>query len=185
MFGYPLFLNLKGQKCLVFGGGEVALRKIKALLKRGANVTCVSREFSKELKRLAGAGLVPARLRTPRRGAPLLKLKYSHGNYISLNGARLVIAATSERDFNARVAKACRRKKIWVNVVDEPELCDFYVPAVVERGPLQIAISTAGASPLFAKRLREELEKVIPASTGKLLEKLGKMRRTSLRGTMR
>jgi len=87
-----------------------------------------------------------------------------------------VIAATSDRDFNSRVTEACRKKKIWVNVVDDPELCDFYVPAVLERGPLQIAISTGGASPLFARRLREELEKVIPPSTGRLLEKLGEIR---------
>lgn len=167
MFGYPLFLNLKGQRCLVFGGGEVALRKIKALLKRGAQVTCVSREFCKPLRKLI-------------KNVPL-RLIRSRGNRIELNGARLVIAATSDRDFNARVARLCRKKKIWVNVVDDPELCDFYVPAILERGPLQIAISTGGASPLFAKRLREALEKVIPASTGRLLEKLGEIRKKIIR----
>lgn len=88
-----------------------------------------------------------------------------------------MIVATSDRDFNARVASECRRKRILVNVVDDPELCNFYVPAVLERGPLQIAISTDGASPLFARRLREELEKVIPSSAGRLLEKIGEIRR--------
>jgi len=88
-----------------------------------------------------------------------------------------VIAATSDREFNRRVGEECRKKKIWVNVVDDPEFCDFYVPAVLERGPLQVAISTGGASPLFAKRLREELEKVIPVSIGQALEKIGVMRR--------
>jgi siroheme synthase-like protein len=87
-----------------------------------------------------------------------------------------VIAATSNRKFNERVARLSRRKRIWVNVVDDPELCDFTVPAVVERGPLQIAISTGGTSPLFARRLREELEKVIHPSTGRMLEKIGKIR---------
>jgi len=166
MFGYPLFLNLKGQRCLVFGGGEVALRKIKALLKRGAQVICVSKEFCKPLRKLAASSL---------------RFIRSRGNRIELNGARLVIAATSDRDFNARVARLCRKKKIWVNVADDPELCDFYVPAILERGPLQIAISTGGASPLFAKRLREALEKVIPASTGRLLEKLGEIRKKIIR----
>ncbi len=164
MFGYPLFLDLQGQRCLVFGGGEVATRKIEALLKRGAEVRCVSRDFSPSLRRLR------------RKKTSQLILECFRGNRISLNGARLVIAATSERNFNARVARACRKKKIWVNVVDDPELCDFYVPAVLERGPLQVAISTGGASPLFARRLREELEKVIPASIGSMLERLGKVR---------
>jgi len=164
MFGYPLFLDLEGQRCLVFGGGEVATRKIEALLKRGAKVRCVSRDFSPSLRRLA------------RKKNSELVLQRSKGSVVPLNGVRLAIAATSDRNFNARVAEACRGKKIWVNVVDDPELCDFYVPAVLERGPLQVAISTGGASPLFARRLREELEKVIPASMGRMLERLGKVK---------
>lgn len=174
MFGYPLFLDLKGRRCLVFGGGGVALRKIEALLKRGAKVICMSKEFSKPLQNLARWG----RTRSPRLpgGKIPLQLKRIGNGRIDVSGAQLVIAATSDRKFNTRVAAACRRKKIWVNVVDDPGLCDFYAPAVVERGPLQVAISTGGASPFFAKRLREELEKVIPASTGDLLEKIGKLR---------
>ena len=182
MFGYPLFLDLKGRTCLVFGGGEVAFRKIQALLKRGAQVKCVSKEFSTSLRKLART--VGATLRGRPNGikgqthksAPTLQLKWAKNGRIDVSGAELVIAATSDRDFNARVAEACRKKKIWINVVDDPKLCDFYVPAVVERGPLQVAISTGGASPLFAKRLREELEKIIPPSTGDLLEKIGKIR---------
>lgn len=176
MFGYPLFLNLKGQRCLVFGGGEVAERKIRTLLKRGAMVTCISKDFCKSLKRLV-------RVRSPRPkggGTPPLQLKRIKNGQINVSDAWLAIIATSDRNFNAHIARICRKKKIWVNAVDDPELCDFYAPAVLERGPLQIAISTGGASPLFAKRLREELEKVIPVSTGKLLEKIGKMRRKLL-----
>lgn len=165
MPGLPLFLQLQGMRCLVFGGGEVALRKVRALLKRGAKVTCVSRDFSKALKRMAVSSLQ-------------LKRVGKHFRPVSfLNGARLVIAATSDRAFNARVAGECRKRKIWVNAVDDPEFCDFYFPAIVERGPLQVAISTDGTSPLFARRLREELEKVIPPSTGRFLERLGKIRR--------
>jgi siroheme synthase (precorrin-2 oxidase/ferrochelatase) len=188
MKGYPLFLNLQGERCVVFGGGKVAYRKIQALLKRGAKVTCVSKDFCGPLERLS--------LRAPRSGAKqslrLLRRPFgpprtgsasaTDGNdWLKINGARLVIAATSEPSFNARVARACRRRKIWVNVVDEPGLCDFYVPAVLERGPLQIALSTGGTSPLFARRLREELGKAIPMSTGKLLEKIGKIRKKVLR----
>lgn len=185
MPGLPLFLQLQGMRCLVFGGGEVAVRKVKALLRRGAKVMCVSRDFSKEMKRLAknvGADLrvcplIPGRTH---RSAPTLRLKRvgKHFRPVSfLNGARLVIAATSDRAFNARVACECRKRKIWVNAVDDPEFCDFYFPAIVERGPLQVAISTDGTSPFFARRLREELEKVIPRSTGRFLERLGKIRR--------
>jgi len=166
MSGYPLFLNLKGQRCLVFGGGKVAARKIQALLRRGARVICVSKDFSQSLKSLARRS----------RNLTLRPARRSSKQSLPIDGARIVIAATSDRDFNSRVTEACRKKKIWVNVVDDPELCDFYVPAVLERGPLQIAISTGGASPLFARRLREELEKVIPPSTGRLLEKLGEIR---------
>ncbi len=163
MKSYPLFLNLEGKDCLVVGGGEVAARKIEALLRRGARVTCVSKEFSKFVKNLG------------KKNRRNLILKVSNGK-IKLNRARLVIAATSDRPFNERIARECRRKKIWVNVVDDPELCDFTVPAVLERGPLQIAVSTGGTSPLFAKRLRQELERAIPLSTGRLLEKIGALR---------
>lgn len=191
--GYPLFLDLTGKSCLVFGGGRVALRKVQSLLKRGAKVTCVSKEFCRPLQLLrarhdSGRARQSRNTRLPRPNFPLeweigtrndggvLHLKRMTHHRISLNGARLVIAATSDREFNFRVARECRRRKIWVNVVDDPGLCDFTVPAVVERGPLQLAISTSGTSPLFARRLREELEKVIPVSTGKLLEKIGKAR---------
>jgi len=170
MPGYPLYLKLEGKRCLVFGGGEVATRKVGALLSRGARVICVSKEFSGPLKRLAkknGSRLV-------------LKRGTKVGAGLKPTPA-VVIAATSDRGFNERVARVCRKKRIWVNVVDDPELCDFYVPAVVEKGPLQIAISTGGASPLFAKRLRELLERAIPASTGPLLLKLEKLRNQTVR----
>lgn len=171
MPGYPLFLKLEGRHCVVYGGGQVATRKIEALLRRGARVTCVSREFSKTLRNLA------------RKDRSCLKLKFAETekSALSFDKATLVIAATSDRKFNARVAQACQKKRVWVNVVDDPAHCDFYAPAVVERGPLQIAISTNGTSPLFAKRLREEFEKIIPLSTGKFLEKLGRMRRKMLK----
>ena len=169
MKGYPIFLKLEGKRCLVYGGGEVAARKIEALLKRGARVTCQSFDFSTRLKNLA------------KKNRSQLILKRSRG--IQIDRAELVIAATSDRAFNARVAEAYRRKKIWVNAVDDPRHCDFYAAAIVERGPLQVAISTDGTSPLFAKRLREELEKAIPPSVGRLLEKLGRIREKKLRSS--
>lgn len=169
MPGYPLFLKLEGRRCLVFGGGEVGTRKVKSLLSRGAKVTCMSVEFSNDLRRMA------------RKMKKQLTLQqWNRKSKISLGSAgrlpSLVIAATSDREFNRKVAKACNRKRIWVNAVDDPTACDFYVPAVVERGPLQIAISTDGASPLLAKKLRETFEKAIPESTGKLVARLGRIR---------
>lgn len=169
MKGYPLFLKLEGERCLVFGGGNVARRKIQTLLKRGARITCVSRSFSTPLKNLAKKNRLQLILKKTGEGRALL------------NGARLVVAATSDASFNARVAQSCRKAKILVNVVDNPELCDFYVPAVLERGPLQIAISTGGTSPLFSRRLREALEKVIPPSIGRLLEEIGRLRRQKIK----
>lgn len=199
MSGYPLFLKLKGQRCLVFGGGEVALRKIQALLKRGALVTCMSKDFCESLMKLAKKNKQSLRLLRPPqyfgglamtgKGSQRPLVRQAHhpepcrgARNDELNGTRLVIAATSDRSFNSRLARACQKKRILINVVDDPELCDFYVPAVVEKGPLQIAISTDGASPLFAKRLREELEKAIPNSTGEVLTRLGKIRDKVRRG---
>ena len=145
----------------------MAARKVKTLLDRGAHVTCVSRDFSGSLKRWARQGR--------------LRLEKRKGGRIDLNGARLVVVATSDRDFNARAAALCRRKKIFVNVADDPELCDFYAPAIVKKVPLQIAISTGGTSPLFARRLREALAKVIPGSVGRVLEKVGRLRLKRMR----
>lgn len=121
------------------GGGIVASQKAKAFLRCGARVTAVAPQFQKGFPK--GAVRV--------RRAITLK---------DLNGAFLVCAATNDEPLNARIAAACQRKKIWVNVVDRPALCDFIVPAVLRRPPVTIAISTGGASPGFAKFLRQKLE---------------------------
>lgn len=170
---YPIYLKLEGVSVVVVGGGRVAHRKIVGLLQRGARVTCVSREFIPALKRLAKQKNFRLALKKRKTGSvPLQELK----------NARLAVVATSDRELNARVAAACRLKKIWVNVADDPGLCDFYAAAVLERGPLQVAISTGGASPLFSRRLREALEKVIPDSIGRALEQMGRVRDLRLRG---
>ena len=173
MHGYPLFLNLQGKNCLVYGGGEVATRKIEAFLKRGAKVLCISKAFSQDLKKMA------------EKFKPDLKLKKTHSSTVVVGlktaSPTLVIAATSECAFNASVAQFWRKKRVWVNAVDDPENRDFYAAAIVEKGPLQIAISTGGTSPLFAKKLRETLEKVIPSSVGETLKKIGKVRAERVR----
>jgi precorrin-2 dehydrogenase/sirohydrochlorin ferrochelatase len=141
-FAYPIILDLADKPVLVVGGGGVALRKARDLADAGAHVHVVSPEFLPEFTTDERLHLFPE--------------PYEKHH---LAGARLVVAATNDEAVNARVAAEARAAGALVNVVDRPELCDFIVPAQVRRGELLIAISTGGASPMFARRLRERLEK--------------------------
>ena len=141
---YPVFLSVRGKKCVVVGGGRVALRKVKALLEHGADVAVVSPALCPELSDLANAKKIRA----------LLK-EYEPGD---IKGSFLTIAATTESDTNQKVANEARRQKILVNVVDSPEQSDFIVPAYLRRGALTIAVSTAGSSPALARKIRTRLE---------------------------
>jgi precorrin-2 dehydrogenase/sirohydrochlorin ferrochelatase len=140
-FSYPLMLNLSGRRAVVVGGGKVALRKARALAEAGARVRVVAPEF---LPEFAADGRFEC-VREP----------YAARH---VAGAFLVIAATDDEAVNARVAADARAAGALVNVVDRPALCDFIVPAVVERGRLRIAVSTGGAAPSLARKLRERLE---------------------------
>lgn len=143
--GYlPIFLDLTGRRCVVIGGGEIAARKAESLIEAGAVVTIVSPTATAAISRLSAAGQVA---HTPR--------KYRHGD---LAKAALVFAATDDRDLDRAVADEARERGIPVNVADIPELCTFIAPAVARRGALQIAISTSGAAPAFAARIRDEIE---------------------------
>lgn len=142
---FPVFLDLTGRRCVVIGGGSVALRKIRKLLQAGADVVVVAPRICKGVERLACRGRVQAVKRAFRE--------------TDLAGSLMVIAATSDCMVNTRVVETARRKGIPVNVVDSPSQCDFLVPAVMQRGPLQIAVSTGGSSPAMAKKVRKELEK--------------------------
>jgi precorrin-2 dehydrogenase/sirohydrochlorin ferrochelatase len=143
--GYiPIFLDVTGRECVVVGGGEVALRKVKALLEAGAHVTVVSPRVSPQLESLAARGLVKHVAR-----------EYECGD---IRGCVLAYAATDDPKLHRELAAEARALGILINVVDVLELCTFISPAVVNRGELQIAISTGGASPAFAARLRRALE---------------------------
>src|SRR5437868_13245801 len=133
---YPLMLKVKGEPCLVVGGGPVALQKARALSKAGAEVTAVSPSFSAAFRRTS---------------IPRLKRRFRAGD---VSGRILVIAATDSTEVNRAVSAACRKRRIPVNVVDVPELCSFIVPSIVRRGPVVVAISTGGQSPSLAKALR-------------------------------
>jgi len=141
-FGYPIILDLSGRRAVVVGGGEVALRKARALADAGAHV------------RVVAPKLAPGFAEDGRFECVAARYEKRH-----LEGARVAVAATDDEAVNCRVAEDARAAGVLVNVVDRPELCDFIVPAQVRRGDLLIAISTSGAAPALAKRLRERLEK--------------------------
>src|SRR5256714_7421232 len=146
MLDTPLYiacLRLSGRSCLVVGGGEVGLEKVEGLLACDADVTLVAPEAVPELRELAEEGSI----RWERRG-------FEPGD---LEGRFLAIAATSETDVNISVYDEAERRAMLVNVVDVPPLCNFILPAIVRNGPLAIAISTAGASPALAKRMKQEI----------------------------
>ncbi|WP_066635968.1 precorrin-2 dehydrogenase/sirohydrochlorin ferrochelatase family protein [Desulfolucanica intricata] len=159
---YPISVRLSGRKCLVIGGGKVAERKVVSLLECGARVTVVSPELTPYLTELSASGQV----------------EYRQGNYETsdLAGAFLVIGATNNDYINRKVAQDCFARNILINVVDDPPNGNFFVPAQVRRGSFSIAISTDGKSPMFARRIREELEKQYPVEYGDVLDLIGELR---------
>lgn len=141
---YPIYLDIKGKKCAVIGGGDVAARKVASLLNAGAKVRVISPDVISKLDKMARSGKID-----------LIKRPYRKGD---LKGALLVYATTDDKVVNTRISEEAEKKGILLNVADAPDNCNFIVPSVVERGALSIAISTGGASPAFAKRLRMEME---------------------------
>jgi siroheme synthase-like protein len=144
---YPIYLNICDRKCIVIGGGQVALRKVQILLEYGAEVDVISPELDPELLKLANGNQV----RTfPR--------EYKDGD---LNNAFVAIAATDSDEINRQVAAEARKKSILINVVDDAEYSDFIVPSVMRRGDITITVSTSGKSPALAKKLRTQIEQDI------------------------
>jgi precorrin-2 dehydrogenase/sirohydrochlorin ferrochelatase len=159
---YPIALTLEGKRCLVVGGGKIADEKLDALLLAGAAITVVSPQIRPRIAMLAADGQITLRQRP-----------YATGD---LDGVFLVIAATDDRAANAAVASEARARGILVNAVDDIPFCDFFAVAIVRRGDLQLAISTNGRSPAFARWLRERLDADLPAEYGDLLDVLGDVR---------
>jgi uroporphyrin-III C-methyltransferase/precorrin-2 dehydrogenase/sirohydrochlorin ferrochelatase len=151
---FPVFLRLEGRTCLVVGGGDVGARKARSLLDAHASVRLVAPRACAELTAMAAANVL-AWERRP----------YQVGD---LDGVTVVIAATDDRELNARVSSDAQAAGIPVNVVDDPALCTFIVPAIVDRSPVLIAISTGGASPALARHLRARVEAAVPAGAGAL-----------------
>jgi len=140
---YIACLRLSGRRCVVIGGGEVGLEKVEGLLLCDGDVTLVAPEAHPQLVQLALEGSIRWQRREYRSG--------------DLDGALIAIAATDETDLNIRVFEDAEARSMLVNVVDVPPLCNFILPAIVRTGPLAIAISTAGASPALAKRMKREI----------------------------
>lgn len=159
---YPVYLDISGRPCVVVGGGEVAYRKARRLLDCGARVSVVSVKACPNLQDLEARGALT-----------LIDQSYNQEHIAS---AFLVIGATDDRQVNEKIFLDARARNILVNIVDEPERCDFILPAIVERGDLSIAVSTAGKSPALAKRLRQELESLFGTEYETCLQIMGKIR---------
>ena len=159
----PIFLDVAGRECVIVGGGEVAARKAESLLEAGAHVTVVSPRLSPSMESIVAGGLATHVARDYQRG--------------DIRGSILVYAATDDAGVHRDLAAEARALGIPTNVVDVPELCTFIAPAVVKRGALQIAISTSGASPAFAARLRRQLENQFGAEYALTLEVMRAARR--------
>ncbi len=163
---YPIFLKVEQKLCVVIGGGPVAERKITSLLEAGARVKVIAPEITERIKTLAREGKIIWEERPYRSG--------------DLKDAFLVIAATNNPQVQEEVFAEAEERKIFCNVVDKPALCSFIVPSVVKRGRLQIAISTSGASPALAKRLREQLEELFGPEYAEYLELMAAWRKEIL-----
>ncbi|MCG8314611.1 MAG: siroheme synthase CysG [Pseudomonadales bacterium] len=158
----PLFFDIKQQSCLVVGGGDIAVRKASLLARAGANVKVVSVVLSDEIKSLLRAA-----------NHQLLQKPYDVGD---LQDVSLVIAATDDMDTNRQVSADAKAAGVPVNVVDNPALCTFILPAIIDRSPIMIGVSSGGQSPVLARLIRARLESTIPASYGKLGELVGQYR---------
>lgn len=150
----PIFMRLTDRPCLVVGGGKIAARKVKLLLRSGARITLVAPELCGELETLVSEK----------------KVEYFGRAYqqSDMDEKILVIAATSDQHINEEVSRLAGEHRIPVNVVDQPALCSFIMPSIINRDPIQIAVSTGGTSPVLARLLRARLESFIPTAYGRL-----------------
>lgn len=163
---YPLNLDIRKRSCLVVGGGAVGTRKVETLLACGAKVTVVSPETTPRLNSLAEKGALGLEKRAYRSE--------------DLEGRFLVIGATDDESLNRRVSADADQRNLLCNIADQPALCNFILPAIVDRGDLVITVSTSGKSPAFAKKLRRTLEEQFGKEYEPFLALMGNIRKTLL-----
>jgi len=161
-----MFVKLEGKRCLVVGAGKVGEPKISGLIGTGARVHVIALEASEAVHQWARAGEIALEIRG---FAPA-----------DLDGTFLAIVATASRDLNRSIYHEAQQRRVLCNVVDVPEYCDFYYPAVVRRGDLQIAISTNGQSPSLAQKLRQQLERQFGPGYARWVAELGETRKLVL-----
>jgi precorrin-2 dehydrogenase/sirohydrochlorin ferrochelatase len=167
---FPIFLKLSARPCLVIGAGNLAESKIESLRSANAQVTVIAPKARPRIAEMAEAGEITWRPREFQRG----DISDPAAGYF------LVVTATNDGAVNRAVFAEATAANVICNAVDDPPFCDFYFPSVVRRGDLQIAISTSGASPALAQRLRKEINALLPLDTGEWLAELGNLRREVL-----
>ena len=163
---YPVSLDIKNRKCLVVGGGGVGTRKVATLLDCGAKVTVVSPDVSGQLLALANNGSIVLEKRSYRK--------------TDLDGMFLVIGTTDDEKLNRQISIDAEKLNMLCNIADRPNVCNFILPSIVNRGDLTISISTSGKSPALAKKLRIELEEQFGNEYAELLRLMGAIRKTLL-----
>ncbi len=159
---YPIFLEMKDRRCVVIGGGAVAERKVEGLVAVGANVTVISPAITDGLRDLLKRCAIRHVAREYRAG--------------DRAGYDLVFVATDNAEINAAVSSEARSLRIWVNSADDPDHCDFILPAVIRRGDLAVAVSTGGVSPAVTRAVREELDEYFTADYARFVEIAGEVR---------
>jgi siroheme synthase-like protein len=164
---YPIYIDIEDRSVVIVGGGNVCARKAETMMRYGARVTIVSPDFTEEIEQWAREGKLALRRKT-----------YDASD---VDDANLVIASTDHQAVNEQVAADCRARRIPVNVVDVTPLCEFIVPAIVESGGIQIAISTGGKSPALARTLKEDLQRFVGPEYSEVNELLGTLRESAKR----
>ncbi len=159
---YPIYLDIENRNVVIIGGGNVCARKAETMMKYGARVTIVSPDFTDEIEGWAREGCLALQRKT-----------YDASD---LEGAHIVIASTDDQTVNEQIAADCRARRIPVNVVDVTPLCEFIVPAIIEKGSIQIAVSTGGKSPAVARTLKEDLQRMIGPEYAEANDVLGTLR---------
>jgi precorrin-2 dehydrogenase / sirohydrochlorin ferrochelatase len=160
---YPIFLEMKDRRCVVIGGGAVAERKVEGLVAVGANITVISPAITDGLRDLLKRCVIRHVAREYRAG--------------DRAGYDLVFVATDNSEINAAVSNEARSLRIWVNSADDPDHCDFILPAVIRRGDLAVAVSTGGVSPAVTRAVREELDEYFTADYARFVQIAGEVRR--------
>jgi siroheme synthase-like protein len=160
---YPIFLEMKDRRCVVIGGGAVAERRVEGLVAVGANVTVISPAITEGLRDLLTQGAIRHVAREYRGG--------------DRAGYDLVFVATDNSEINAAVSSEARSLRIWVNSADDPDHCDFILPAVIRRGDLAVAVSTGGVSPAVTRAIREELDEYFQADYARFVQIAGEVRK--------